>query len=120
MKKILLSVLLFIIPHTLTVASETISLTDSHPPQESAAKQAKIGKKVFRKKLRKRCGFTGAKFAQMHTIEEWQALKEEGSFRIEIYKICPKTTTVLRDNWIEPLYEFSKTYASDSGKFPSC
>lgn len=120
MKKIILSLFFLTILQTVIVASEISLSTDNHILQISSDKLAKVGRNVFRKKLRKVCGFTGARFAHMHTQNEWQKLKEDGNFRVEIYKICPKTTTVLKDNWVEPLYEFSKAYASDSGKFPSC
>ena len=119
MKKTFLSLLLLSLSYTVIVASET-TLPVDNTYQVSAASKANLGRNVFRKKLRKRCGFTGARFAQTHTVNEWQELKEEGNFRIEIYKICPKTTTVLKDDWIEPLYEFTQAYASDSGNFPSC
>ncbi|MDM5272235.1 cytochrome C [Sulfurovum sp. zt1-1] len=120
MKRIFLSLLLLTTSPALIVASETTSLIDTNEPLVSDTTQATIGRNVFRQKLRRKCGLTGARFAQTHTLNEWQELKEEGNFRIEIYKICPKTATVLKDDWIEPLYEFSKAYASDTGNFPSC
>lgn len=120
MKKTLFILLLLTLSHTLIDASETDLLNHDNAHQVSTDRQAKVGRNVFRKKLRKRCGFTGAKFAQMHTRNEWQELKDEGNFRIEIYKICPKTATVLKDHWLEPLYEFSIVYASDSGNYPAC
>lgn len=92
----------------------------NHTSGNHTIEEAGYGKTIFRKKLKRICGFTGAKFVQYHTRDEWDALKENGEFRIELYRICPKTSTIIRDGWIEPLYSFSRTYALDTGKFPSC
>lgn len=48
------------------------------------------GQKIFKKKFRKKCGFSGVRFARYHTQGEW-----------------------------EDVYEFSYMYAKD-GKVPKC
>lgn len=79
------------------------------------------GQKLFIKKLKNDCGFTGAKFASKHTQDEWAKINEAGKFKEEIGKICPKADlSKIKDSWIEHIYDFSKEYASDSGNVPSC
>ena len=114
MKYTLFAFYFFLISTILLNASNTQSLP------ENISQKALIGQNIFKKKLKRKCGFTAARFAQSHTQEEWKKLKDEGQFRIEVYKMCPKTVDVLQDNWIDPLYEFSMVFASDSGIYPSC
>lgn len=81
------------------------------------------GKKIYMKKLKAPCGFSGAKFAVKHTQDEWEKIKGAGKFRDEIVKICPKaekTVGKLKEKYINDLYDFSYEYASDSGNIPSC
>ena len=47
------------------------------------------GQKLFQKKLKQSCGFTGAKFASKHSQDEWEEIFEAGKFADEIKKICP-------------------------------
>ena len=112
--QIIQSLLVLCIPTLFLNASDLSTIS------ENISSEAYIGQNLFKKKLKRKCGFTAARFAQTHTKKEWKTIKDEGNFRIEVYKICPDTAEVLRDEWIEPLYEFSKTFASDSGEFPSC
>ena len=76
------------------------------------------GKKIYMKKLRDACGFTGAKFARVHTQDEWEMIKEAGKFGEEIKKICPKSQ--IEPKYENDLYDFSYEFAKDSGKVPSC
>lgn len=77
------------------------------------------GMKVYSKKLKGACGFTGAKFATKHTQSEWEAIKEAGKFAEEVKTICPKVKKY-KDKYTDDLYDFSYEYASDSGNIPSC
>ena len=76
------------------------------------------GKKIYMKRMKTACGFTGDKFARMHTQDEWEKLYEEGKFKEEALRICPGAK--LKKKHVPHLYEFVYEYASDSGKTPSC
>jgi hypothetical protein len=79
------------------------------------------GKKIYQKKLKRGCGFTGAKFAAKHTQEEWKSIYDGGKFKSEIKAICPKVkANKLKDKWLKHLFDFCYEYASDSGNVPSC
>ncbi|WP_281951714.1 cytochrome C [Nitrosophilus kaiyonis] len=79
------------------------------------------GQKLYQKKLKKACGFTGAKFAAKHTQEEWEEIYESGKFKEEVHKICPKVKPEsIKDKWVKHLFDFCYEYASDSGNVPSC
>lgn len=84
----------------------------------SASADVKKGQKVYLKKLKAKCGFSGAKFAHKHTQDEWENLKEAGKFSAEVAKICPKAT--LKSKYETDVYDFSYEYAKDSGNVPSC
>lgn len=109
--------LLFLLLSTTLLVSNTPKQTT---PLTQLNSSEIIGKEIFRKKLRKKCGFTGARFARYHTSAEWESLKSEGHFIEEIYKICPRVSKNINTKWVDPLYEFSKSYASDTGKYPPC
>jgi hypothetical protein len=76
------------------------------------------GKKIYMKKLKAACGFNGAKFARVHTQDEWEAIKEAGKFGGEVKKICPKSK--MKAKYENDVYDFSYEYAKDSGNVPSC
>ena len=79
------------------------------------------GQKLFIKKYKKACGFNGAKFASKHSQDEWSSIKEEGKFKEEFMKICPKIKEEkLKDKYMPHIYDFSYEYANDSGNVPSC
>jgi len=84
----------------------------------TASADVNKGKKIYMKKLKAACGFTGAKFAHKHTQDEWEAIKEAGKFGEEIKKICPKSK--LKPKYETDIYDFSYEFASDSGNVPSC
>ena len=84
----------------------------------TASADVKKGQKLYMKKMKAACGFTGAKFAAKHTQDEWEAIKGAGKFAEEAAKICPGVK--LKDKYIPHLYDFSYEYASDSGNVPSC
>ena len=95
--------------------SSTIAFGDK---TENLILQSEDGQKIFRKKLRRLCNFTSAKFAQTHTASEWKNLKTINKFRLEIYNICPKITLMLKDKWVEPLFALAIVYAKDSEQYP--
>ncbi len=79
------------------------------------------GQKIYLKKLKKACGFNGAKMSAMHTQDEWEEIKENGKLEDEIIKLCPKVKKgYLKKKWLDDLYDFFYKYASDSGNVPSC
>ena len=78
------------------------------------------GQKLYSKKMKDACGFTGAKFAAKHTQDEWEEIKEAGKFADEVKKICPKLEKGYKDKWNDDVYDFVYEYASDSGNVPSC
>ncbi len=77
------------------------------------------GQKLFSKKLKKKCGVSGAKMAQKHTQDEWEAIQENGTLDAEIKTICPKVKKV-KGKYLPHFYDFFYEYASDSGNVPSC
>lgn len=84
----------------------------------AATADVKKGQKLYLKKLKSKCNFSGSKFAHKHTQDEWEAIKEAGKFGAEVVKICPGAT--LKPKYENDLYDFSYEYASDSGNIPSC
>ncbi|SFV61663.1 hypothetical protein MNB_SV-6-1006 [hydrothermal vent metagenome] len=77
------------------------------------------GMKLYSKKLKGACGFTGAKFATKHTQGEWEEIKNAGKFSDEVKKLCPSAKK-WKDKWADDVYDFAYEYASDSGNVPSC
>jgi len=75
---------------------------------------AKKGKRIYKKRMYKKCGFSGVKFARHHTQAEWETLYEKRKFQAEALKICPKidTAKIKPKNWND-LYDFSVKYAKD-------
>ena len=84
----------------------------------TATADVKKGQKLYMKKMKAACGFSGAKFAQKHTQDEWEAINGAGKFKEEAEKICPGLK--LKDKFVPHIYDFSYEYASDSGNVPSC
>lgn len=79
------------------------------------------GQKLFIKKLKKPCGFNGAKFASKHSQDEWEKIFTSGKFEEEIIKFCPKVKKgLVKESWQQHIYDFSYEYANDSGNVPSC
>ena len=84
----------------------------------TATANAKKGQKLYSKKMKAACGFSGAKFSAKHTQDEWEAINEAGGFAAEAAKICPGVK--VKDKFVPHIYDFSYEYASDSGNVPSC
>jgi hypothetical protein len=81
---------------------------------------APIGQKIFKKKLRKSCGFTGAHFTKQHTKAEWKEIYGAKQFPSETKNICPQLKLeTIKPVWWKHLYDFSLEYAKD-GAIPKC
>jgi len=106
MRKMLVA--LFVMVLSLTIVTTT------------ASAGASKGQKIFKKKFRKYCRFSGVKFARNHTQDEWEEIWEEGKFQEESKRICPKLNVKkIKNTWWKNIYEFSYKYASD-GVVPKC
>lgn len=77
------------------------------------------GQKLFTKKLKKKCGMSGAAMAGKHTQDEWETIGEAGKLSNEIKEICPDVNYV-KEKYLPHLLKFFHTYGSDSGNVPSC
>ena len=97
----------------------------SMPTQANAIskreKQIKIGQKIFKKKLRKYCRFSGVRFAKKHTQDEWEEIWDERQFRKETKKICPrlKLRKIKRAYW-KYIYRFTYEYGEGGSHVPKC
>jgi len=85
----------------------------------TASADVKKGQKIYLKKFKAACGFSGAKFAHKHTQDEWEEINEAGKMDAEIKNICPKIKKV-KAKYIPDVYDFAYEYAKDSGNVPSC
>jgi len=95
-------------------------VTMTVPTVSMAKASAKKGQKIFKKKFRKSCGFSGVRFSRNHTQAEWEKIYESGKFPAEAKKICPKLNLKkIKKSWWPHVYEFSHEYASD-GIVPKC
>ena len=78
------------------------------------------GQKIFKKKFRKYCKFSGVKFARNHTQNEWEEIWDNDEFPDEAKRLCPKLNiSKIKKSWWEDVYDFSYKYASD-GVVPKC
>lgn len=85
-----------------------------------AVADVKQGQKIFKKKFRKKCRFSGVKFARHHTMGEWEEIWEDGKFKEEAKRICPRLDiNKIKPEWWIHVYHFSHAYASD-GAIPKC
>ena len=77
------------------------------------------GQKLYSKKLKKACGFSGAKMASKHSQDEWEA--KHDTLADEIKAICPSVKDKsLKGKFLGHYYDFFYEYANDSGNVPSC
>ncbi len=101
---------------TLTICSEASSYA-----AQQKVKKVNNGQKIFRNKLQRKCGFTASYWAHQHTQSEWEELQDNGTFKEELAKMCKRNiTTIVKDDWMEPLYLFAVEYAKDAGRRPRC
>jgi len=71
----------------------------------------KKGHRLYTKKMWKKCKFAGSTFARKHTQDEWEKLKNSGTFKTEAQKICPKMNfSKLNDKQWDDLYDFTYAY----------
>jgi len=78
------------------------------------------GQKLYTKKLKKACGFTGRVFATKHTQDEWDLIGVDGMAK-EIRTMCPKVKNkALKLKYLKNYFDFVHDFASDSGNIPSC
>ncbi|HIQ28547.1 MAG TPA: cytochrome C [Sulfurovum sp.] len=77
------------------------------------------GQKIFSKKLKGACGFTGAKFAASFKQKEWEEIFKAGKMEEEARKLCPNIQ-VWEKKWEVNLFEFVYEYGADSGNEPAC
>ncbi len=102
----------------LTIVALSLFVTATIPT--SAVAGPKKGQKLFKKKFRKKCGFSGVRFARNHTQAEWEEIYDNGKFPEEAKKICPRLKLKkIKSSWWEDVYEFSEKYAKD-GMVPKC
>lgn len=99
---------------TFTLNAETLSFKEKQTNKDMA-----IIEKIYKHKLRKKCGYGSAYFAQHYTQKEWEIINENGQFKNEFEKICPKGKNVLNKENMKSLYIFAKRFAKNSGKYPS-
>jgi hypothetical protein len=93
----------------------TVSLPALH------ASDLKKGQKIFKKKFRKSCRFSGVRFARTHTQDEWEEIWDEGKFPQEAKRICPRLNLKkIKKKWWPYVYEFSHEYAKDGSHVPHC
>ncbi|MCO4844991.1 MAG: hypothetical protein KC427_03125 [Sulfurovum sp.] len=89
-------------------------------PTVATASVAK-GQKIYKKKVRKYCGFSGVRFAREHTQDEWEEIYDEGDFKSETKKICPKLPLKkIKRSWWDHLYEFTYEYGEGGSHVPKC
>jgi len=84
----------------------------------TASADAGKGKKIYQKKLKKKCGIKGSEFAAKHTQDEWEKIKGAGKFKDEVAAICHGAK--VKDKYVNDVYDFAYEFASDSGNVPSC
>jgi len=81
----------------------------------------KKGQRIFKKKLRKYCRFSGVKFAKKHTQDEWEEIWDEGLFKKETKKICPRLNLRrIKRHWWKHIYEFTYEYGKGGSHVPKC
>jgi hypothetical protein len=104
----------------LVTAISLVALTMVSTPTVATASVAK-GQKIFKKKMRKYCGFSGVRFARMHTQDEWEELWDDGEFQDETKKLCPKLNlNKIKKSWWEHIYEFTYEYGAGGSHVPKC
>lgn len=87
----------------------------------TADANADKGQKLFKKKMRKACRFSGVKFARKHTQDEWEVIYQAGRFPQEAKKICPRLKLEkIKKSWWPHIYDFTYEYATGSSHVPSC
>ena len=79
------------------------------------------GQKIFKKKLRKYCRFSGVRFAKKHTQDEWEEIWDEGRFQSETKKICPRLKLKrIKPYYWKYIYQFTYEYGRGGSHVPKC
>jgi len=91
----------------------------------TANADADKGKRIYQKKLKSSCGYTGAVFAAKHTQDEWADAKEDGKLGEVMTEACPAgkdffESDKFKNKFSSDLFNFVNDFASDSGNIPSC
>jgi len=91
----------------------------------AASADADKGMRIYQKKLKSACGFSGAVFAAKHTQDEWAEAKENGELGNVMIEACPAgkdffESAKFKKKFSTHLYDFVHDFASDSGNIPSC
>jgi hypothetical protein len=91
----------------------------------AANADADKGKRIYQKKLKSACGFSGAVFAAKHTQDEWAEAKDNGELGKVMEEACPAgkdffESAKFKKKFSSHLYDFVHDFASDSGNIPSC
>ncbi|SFZ97872.1 hypothetical protein MNB_SV-5-1398 [hydrothermal vent metagenome] len=83
------------------------------------AGNVEMGQKIYGKKLKDDCGFSGVKFTAAHTPAEWQKIYDDGKLEAEIRKICPNVKEI-DPVWLDHLQAFVYEFGKGSGNEPTC
>ncbi len=90
-----------------------------------ASADADKGKRIYMKKLKDVCGYSGAVFAAKHTQDEWAEAKDNGEVEKLMIEACPAgeeffNSSKYKKKFSGHLFDFVNDFASDSGNIPSC
>lgn len=97
-----------------------VAFTMVSTPTVTFASLAK-GQKIFKKKLRKYCRFSGVRFAKKHTQDEWEEIWDDGKFRAETKRICPRLPLrKIKRSWWKHIYQFTYEYGKGGSHVPKC
>ena len=83
------------------------------------AGNVEMGQKIYGKKLKDACGYSGVKFTATYTPAEWQKFYDDGQLEAEIKRMCP-TITEFNAVWTDHLFSFVFEYGKGSGNEPTC
>ena len=104
----------------LMTALTLVAFTMVSTPTTSSASVA-TGQKIFKKKLRKYCGFSGVRFARLHSQDEWEEIYDSGKFIDETKKLCPKLdVSKIKKTWWKEIYDFTYEYGTGGSHVPKC
>lgn len=104
----------------LMAALTLVAFTMVSTPTTAEASVSK-GQKIYKKKMRKYCGFSGVRFAREHTQDEWEELYDDGEFQAEAKNICPKLPLKkIKKSWWPHVYEFTYEYGQGGSHVPKC
>jgi hypothetical protein len=91
----------------------------------SLSADAKKGQNIYLKKLKKKCGMKGDKFAHSFQQEQLEDAKDDGTLNELFIEVCPKAKNIIesdkfQEKFKDHIYDFAHEYAEDSGNVPSC